>query len=147
MAEPVINPASGVQQDSSTNLPTPQKQTSNAAWVLEQGNIAGLRNPSSEENSYLVAFEDWNIAVVDLSTDAANAVSGGVPARLGGVFVNTVLSAHTCPILDGATQKFVLPASLAAGTFVPIKGRFETSLVVNSNDAATGEIAVLWRPV
>lgn len=121
--------------------------TEGALHVLEQGNGAGLRNPSSQTNSYAIRYEDWNITVVDLSTDAAADISSGVPARLGGIYVNTALSAHACPILDGATQKFVLPASLAAGTFVPLKGRFETSLQVNSNDAATGEVAVLWRPL
>jgi hypothetical protein len=90
---------------------------------------------------------EWTHTIVDLSTDAANAVSGGLPAVLGGIYVDTVLSAHACPILNNATTVFSLVASLAAGSQITwCEGMiFSTSLVVNSNDAATGTIVVKWR--
>jgi hypothetical protein len=42
-----------------------------------------------------------------------------------------------------------LVASLAAGSNLhwPNGIRFNTSLIVNSNDSGTGAIVVLWRPV
>lgn len=42
MAEPVISPSSTIQQDSATNLPTPQKSSGNSAWVSERGIPANL---------------------------------------------------------------------------------------------------------
>lgn len=90
---------------------------------------------------------EWTYTIVDLSTDAANAVSGGLPAVLGGIYVDVALSAHACPILNNATTAFSLVASLAAGSQITFCNGmiFSTSLVVNSNDAATGTIVVLWR--
>jgi len=121
--------------------------TEGALHSLEQGNVAGLRNPSSSTNSYAIRYEDWNLDVVDLSVDSTT-IGGGVPVRLGAIYVNTVLSAHECLVKDGTTTKFRLPASSAAGREFPLcKGRFETSLVIDPNDAATGEIVVLWRPL
>lgn len=91
--------------------------------------------------------DEWTYTIVDLSTDAAAAVSGGLPAVLGNIWVDVVMSAHACPIINGAATVFSLPASSAAGTaFTWCKGTiFTTSLVVNSNDAATGTIVVQWR--
>ncbi len=90
---------------------------------------------------------EWTYTIVDLSTDAANAVSGGLPAVLGGIYVDVALSAHACPIQNNATAAFNLVASLAAGSQITFCNGmiFPTSLVVNSNDAATGTIVVLWR--
>jgi hypothetical protein len=42
MAEPVVSPSSTIQQDSTTNLPTPQKQTDGAAWTADRGIAANL---------------------------------------------------------------------------------------------------------
>lgn len=94
---------------------------------------------------------EWNYTSIDLSTDAANAVSGGLPAVIGKIWVNVVLSAHACPILDGATTIYSLPASAPVTTtdataFTFLEGTIcATSLVVNSNDSATGTIVVQWR--
>jgi hypothetical protein len=95
--------------------------------------------------------DEWTYTTIDLSTDAANAVSGGLPAVIGNIWVNAVLSAHACPILDGATTIYSLPASAPVTTteataFTFLKGTIcATSLIVNSNDAATGTIVVQWR--
>lgn len=110
--------------------------------------ISGERLSSSATTSYLSTKQDWNYTRVDLAADAGVTVSA-TPAILGKVYVDTVLSAHACPFLDGATTVFSLIASLAAGTnFSAMEGtRFETSLIVNSNDAATGLLVVQWRPL
>lgn len=142
-----INLSDGIAlYDPSTGEPVELRGSDGAAHVAEQANVSGLRNPSSETNSYMIAYDDWNLTVIDLSGDASTVVSAA-PARIGGVYVNTVLSAHTVTIDDDVAPKFTLPASLAAGTFLPLKGRFETSLLVNPNDSSTGSITVLWRPI
>lgn len=113
--------------------------------------IAGERNTDSATASYLVVKDEWTYTSVDLSANSTTV--SAVPAIIGKVWVNTVLSAHACPIKDGSTTVFSLPASapatisdatayaFAAGT------RFETSLIVDPDDAATGTIVVQWRPI
>ena len=84
--------------------------------------------------------------VVDVGDNSTTVSSA--PALLFGVYVNTVLSAHACPIEDNTTTVVTLPASAAAGTFYPFPGiRFETSLIVNPNDAGTGNITVAYRGI
>lgn len=110
--------------------------------------ISGERLSSTAATSYLSTKQDWNYTRLDLSTDAAATINDG-PTILGKVYVDTVMSAHACPFLDGATTVFSMVASLAAGTnFSAMEGtRFETSLIVNSNDAATGTLVIQWRPL
>ena len=70
----------------------------------------------------------------------------GAPCLLMGIFVNTVLSAHTVLIPDATTAIVTLPASLAAGTMVEFPGlRFETSLNIDPNDASTGNLTIIYR--
>lgn len=80
---------------------------------------------------------------VDIATDSTTV--SAAPAYLTGIYVNTALSAHPVLITDAAVTKFILPASAAAGTFYPFEGEFLTSLIVNPDDAATGNITVMWR--
>lgn len=85
-------------------------------------------------------------AVVDLATDSTLVFNG--PCLLVGVYVNTVLSAHACPIQDDATAVVTLIASLAAGSQVDCRGvKLSTSLVVNPDDIATGNITVFYIPL
>jgi hypothetical protein len=85
-------------------------------------------------------------AVNDTSNDSTTIYNG--PALLFGIFVNTVLSAHTVVIQDNATAVITLPASLAAGTNLTFPGiRFETSLVCNPNDSSTGNITIMYKPI
>lgn len=123
------------------------KGTSGAMHATLATAIAGERNPDSESNSYLVVREEWNYTVVSLAVDSTTV--SAVPAVLGRVYVDAVMSAHACPFKDGATTVFSLVASLAAGTsFVGMVGtRFATSLIVDPDNAATGTIVVQWRPI
>lgn len=85
-------------------------------------------------------------AVVDTSTDSTTVYSG--PCIVVGIFVNTVLSAHTVILKDNATSVITLPASLAAGTNIVLPGiRFETSLVVDPDNSSTGNITVMYKPL
>ena len=88
----------------------------------------------------------WVAAVVDVATDSTAITSK--PCRLGGVYINTTLSAHALPIVDGTTTIFTIPASAAAGTFYDFRGaKFNSSLIVDPNDSGTGNVTVLWDPL
>jgi len=90
---------------------------------------------------------EWLYSVQDTSTNGPTAISA-VPALLCGVYVNTVLSAHTVIFKDNTTAIITLPASLSAGTllrFPPI--RFETSLNIDPDDTSTGNVTVIYKPL
>lgn len=85
-------------------------------------------------------------SVVDVSNNTTTVYNG--PAILVGAYVNTALSAHVLPIEDNTTTVCSLPASAAAGSVYSFPGiRFETSLIVNPNDAATGSVTIAYRPL
>ena len=85
-------------------------------------------------------------AVVSAVDNTTTVYTG--PVMVYGVYINTVLSAQVLLLKDGATTVITIPASAAAGTHFPLPGiRFETSLIVDPDDSATGNITVAFRPV
>jgi hypothetical protein len=89
---------------------------------------------------------EWTYAVVDVSDNTTTVYTG--PVILHGVYVNTVLSNHELPIKNGTTAVVTIPAQAAAGAiYQPFDIVFDTSLVVDPNDAATGSITVAYRPL
>lgn len=85
-------------------------------------------------------------SVVDASNNSTTVYNG--PAILFGVYVNTALSAQALPIQDGSTTVVSIAASAAVGTNITFPGiRFETSLIVNPDDAATGSVTVAYLPL
>lgn len=85
-------------------------------------------------------------SVVDLSNDSTTVCNG--PAILAGMFVNTALSAHALPILDGGTTVFTVPASTAAGNYLQFGDTFfQTSLIIDPDNSATGNVTVVYKPV
>jgi hypothetical protein len=86
-----------------------------------------------------------NMTVINLETDGATTVNTGATI-LEGIYVDVAMSAHALPIIDGSATKFNIPASTAAGIkFDFPRPIFSTSLVVNSDDSATGTVVVFWR--
>ncbi len=84
--------------------------------------------------------------VVDVSDNSTTVRTGR--CRLWGVYVNTVLSGQACPIKDDSTSVITLVASLAAGSNLNFPGiEFDTSLVVDPDDAATGSITIVYEPL
>ena len=89
-----------------------------------------------------------------LATGMSTVVTTG-PARLYGVYVNTVLSAHTVAIQDYnpasspilAKTVVTIPASAAAGAMYNFPGiKFNHRIrVLSSNSAATGAITVAYK--
>lgn len=93
-----------------------------------------------------IVQEQNDYAVVPIADDTTTVYTG--PVVVLGVYINTVLSAHVLPIKDGATTVITIPASAAAGAHYPIPSiRFETSLIVDPDNAATGNVTVAYRPV
>lgn len=89
----------------------------------------------------------WKYLSVDLSTNSTTVWPG--PCRIGKIYVDTVLSAHACPIKDGTTTIGSLVASLAVGSQINV---FEdtvcdTSLVIDPDDSGTGVILVQYAPL
>jgi hypothetical protein len=83
-------------------------------------------------------------AVVDVANNSTTVCVN--PCRVWGIFVNTVLSAHALPIQDNTTAVITLAASTAANTNIVLPGiYFATSLIVDPNDAATGNITVMYE--
>ena len=94
----------------------------------------------------MLVQQQCDYAVVGVADNVTTVYTG--PCVLYGVYVNTVLSAHALPIQDGTTAVITLPASTAAGTMKLLPGiRFDTSLVVDPNDAATGNVTIIYRKV
>ena len=81
--------------------------------------------------------------VVDIANDSTSIST--TACYFFGWFVNTALSAHACPIMNGAIAIFTIPASAAAGSFCffPRGIRFN-SLTIDPNDAATGNVTFLF---
>lgn len=93
-----------------------------------------------------VAVPECRWTTVDTSDNSTTIYEGR--CKVFGVYVNTVLSAATVVIQDNATAVITLPASLAAGSNLQFPGPiFATSLVVNPDDASTGNITVFWAPL
>lgn len=92
-------------------------------------------------------FQECTYQVVNAATDSTTVYTG--PCIFYGAVVTTVLSAHVLPIQDGSTILFNFAASAAVGTLIslPVGVRFDTSIVVDPNDAATGVIVVFYRPL
>ena len=91
--------------------------------------------------------ENWTAKVIDLATDISTVST--TPVILRGYHVNTTLSAQPCNINDGANTIFIIPASTAAGTVVEFASDegviFITNLIIDPDDAATGNITFLFK--
>lgn len=89
----------------------------------------------------------WTAGVVDIANNITTVATVSVVVR--GYYINTTLSAHPCNINDGADTTFIIPASLTAGTVVEFATDegviFNTNLIVDPDDAGTGNITILYR--
>lgn len=110
-------------------------------WMEHNLQDDGTRLPATKG-----VHSEGYYSVVDVATDSTTVYTG--KCLLMGVYVNTALSAHALPIIDGSTTVVTIPASAAAGSMYTFPGiRLETSLIVDPNDAATGNITVVYRPL
>jgi hypothetical protein len=85
-----------------------------------------------------VRSDDWNVAAITLA--GADVIVTTAPARLGGVYINTVLSAHTIALKSGSNTLFTIPGVGRCRHVLRIVGAtFPSSLVVSPNASGTGE--------
>lgn len=104
----------------------------------------GLNKTDDAVTNYPVGC---NVTIVDLATDADVVVTAS-PAYLVGFRVDTVMSAHAALIKDGSTTMITIAASTAANYNENChNATFATNITVESDNAATGKIAVFWRAV
>ena len=83
--------------------------------------------------------------IVDLADDSTTVFNG--PVLLRGIHVVSTLSAQDVLILDGVTQIGTIPGSAGPGTWVEFGDqRLDTSLIIDPDDAATGDISVVYKP-
>ena len=86
-----------------------------------------------------------NCTIVDLATDEDVTVTSS-PAVLLGFRVDTVMSAHAALIKDGSTTKITVAASTAANyNENTYSTSFATNITVESDNSATGKLAIFWR--
>lgn len=122
--------------------------------TAEQGNIAGLRNPSSPTNAYIPVRQECNLSIISKTTAVTIPLGAGAAnnVHLMGIYIHTAL-AGTLAIAgfadsDGTPQTFTIPAG-AVGEF-DFKGAINAAgalTMTASNAADDNKIAVLWRPV
>lgn len=128
-----------------------QDFTDAAAHTLEQGLIAGERNPDSATNSYLVVRPECNLSIVSKTT--AVTIGGGAAndTHLIGILISTALTG-TCAITgfadsDGVAQTYTLPAgSVGFRDFFGAINSAGALTITCSNAADDNLVAVLWRP-
>ena len=97
-------------------------------------------------NAQLVQME-CDYAVVNVADNSTTIYSG--PCIYYGCIVTTALSAHALPIMDGSNTIDSFAASSAVGSYHGLNHgvRCATNLVVDPNDAATGNVTVFYRPI
>lgn len=85
-------------------------------------------------------------AVVNVEDNSTTVYAG--KCYLFGVYVNTALSDHALEIKNGTTTLVTIPAEAAAGSHFSFPGiLFDTSLIVDPDNSATGSITVAYAPV
>jgi hypothetical protein len=90
---------------------------------------------------------ECDYSVVSVAANSTTVYTG--PCIYYGACVTTVLSAHALPILDGSNTIDSFAASSAVGTYHGFNHgvRCATGILVDPNDAATGDITVFYRPI
>lgn len=130
----------------------PVKATSNALHIIEQGNIAGLRNPQSATNAYIPVRDECNLSVISKTTAVTIGGGSANDTHLIGIHITTALTG-TCVVAgfadsDAAAQSFTLPAGSVG--YKEFKGAINSAgalTITCSNAADDNLVIVLWRPI
>jgi len=120
--------------------------TTRTATIADQIVVKPTISQSQQADASRLAHTECLYSVVNVADNTTTVYDG--PALLFGVYVNTALSANALPIQDSSTTVVSIAASAAVGTNITFPGiRFETSLIVNPDDAATGSVTIAYRPI
>ncbi len=130
----------------------PIKETSGALHVTEQGNITGLRNPSSATAAYLPVRQECNLSIISKTTAVTIGAGAANDTHLMGILIHTALTG-TCAITgfadsDGTAQTYTLPAgSVGFKDFLGAINSAGALTITCSNAGDDNLVAVLWRAV
>ena len=120
--------------------------------IEEQGNITGLRNPSSSTNAYIPIRDECNLSIISKTAAVTIGAGAANDTHLIGIMIHTALTG-TCVITgfadsDGTAQSYTLP--VGSNGFKDFKGAKNSAgalTITCSNVADDNLVAVLWRPV
>ena len=85
--------------------------------------------------------------LIDLDVNGIQNIYNG-PCMLRGVFINTVMSAHSVAINDDTTLMYTLAADTKAGQWIEFGDTiFSTSLKLTANNSSTGKVRVCFIPI
>lgn len=129
-------------------------QQAGAAWTMEQGVIAGERNPNSTTNNYAATKHECNSNILQNVATAQNIGTGGTtPIYLMGIQVRTALTGTLTitGLLDpaGNAKSWVLPIGAVGQVLPPGNARrLEAGCTMTLSVAADGDFVVVdWRPI
>lgn len=137
-------------------LAEPIKSTSNNLHVAEQGNITGLRNPSSGTNAYLATYRPANVTILD-GTSAVT-IGGGAAndTHLLGVLIPKNAGPATCTLtgFGKATsgtgtytaKDIVLTGSTADDRYYDFGGAINNVAALTATGSVDEIVVVFWRP-
>lgn len=133
---------------SPAGLLVPAYMTNNAMHVWVKSKHAGERdeNATNGTDHQAVSEECASSAAIDLSNNASTTVWPG-PALLTGIWVEATIGAASITIDDNATSRLAVPVAIPIGIHRIPGLIFETNLIVNPQDASTGQIRLLFRPL
>lgn len=137
--------------DSISGLSAPVKATNQAAHTMEQGLLAGERNPSSLTNSYMVMREEANLTIISVTTAVIIGGGNANDTHLLGVHITAALTG-TIVIAGfadeaGNPKSITIPAATVGNR--DFKGAINSAgalTVTVSNAADDDKVAILWRP-
>ena len=134
--------------DGTTKPALENLKSTNGAGHVEPTQLANERNIGTS-NQYGVGVDECNGSILDAGT-SAQAVSGGAPALVFGIQINTAL-AGTLTItgltnVSGAATDIVLPIATPIGYYEMKGAKCNIALVCQLSDA-TDDVLVLWRPI
>lgn len=126
--------------------------TSGSVEVAEQGNIAGVRNPSSATAAYIPVRQECNLSIISKTTAVTIGAGAAADTHLMGLLIHTALTG-TCAITgfadsDGTAQTYTLPAgSVGFKDFLGAINSAGALTITCSNASDDNLVAVLWRAV
>ena len=121
---------------------------------MEQGSIAGERNPSSLTNNYAATKHECNTAILANVLTAQNV--GGIaalPVFIMGIQIRTALTGTLTIVgftdTTGAAKNWVLPIGTVGQVLPPGNARrADTGCTMTLSVATDGDfVAVDWRPI
>lgn len=135
----------------------PIKATNGSMHVAEQGNIAGLRNPSSETNAYISVYRPANVTILDGTSAVTIGAGAANDTHLLGVLIPKNAGPATCTLAGfgkatsstGAytAKGIVLTGSTADDRYYDFGGAINNVGALTATGSVDEIVVVFWRPV